>query len=168
MVVLCYFTWVLPVFTPHSSITIMRIVVRMGIAAAAVQKSLLSSKTVQMTQKYWTTSRTKCTAAGVGVCNWEGMKRGHFYWYICLVIVCGWDSDPDSWEHFHEYLKTNWLQYLKIPFFHTDSLNEFVELHSAPPGFRDILRSSLTVVPQSSKFSHARFTGHTYNMASAS
>ena len=56
-------------FTPHSSITIMRIVVRMGIAAAAVQKSLLSSKTVQMGQKDWATSSAKCTAASVGVCN---------------------------------------------------------------------------------------------------
>ena len=60
-------------FTSHSSITIMRIVVRMGVAAAAGQKSLFISNAVQMAQKYWTTSSTECTAAGVyGVGNWEG------------------------------------------------------------------------------------------------
>ena len=56
------------------------------------------------------------------------MKRGYFYWCICLVIASGWDSDPDRWEHFHEILKTNWLQY-------TDALSEFVQsfirLHQA-------------------------------------
>ena len=50
--------------TPHSSITIMRITVSIGVAAA-VQKSLFSSKTVQMTQKDWATSST----ADVGICN---------------------------------------------------------------------------------------------------
>ena len=53
----------------------MRIIVSIAVAAAAVQKSLLCSNAVQMTQKDWTTSRTKCTAAGVGICNWMGMKR---------------------------------------------------------------------------------------------
>ena len=72
--------------TLHSSISIMGIVVSIAVAAAAVQKSLLSSKTVQMCQKDWTTSRTKCTAADVGVCNWMGINIGYFYSLMFVVI----------------------------------------------------------------------------------
>ena len=63
----------------------MRIVVRIGVAAA-VQKSLFSSNAVQMSQKDWATSSTKCTAADVGICNWMGINRGYFYSLMFVVI----------------------------------------------------------------------------------
>ena len=65
----------------------MGIVARIGVAAAAVQKSLFSSNTVQMCQKDWTISRTKCAAASVEVCNWMGINRGYIYSLMFLVIT---------------------------------------------------------------------------------
>ena len=65
----------------------MGIAVSIAVAAATVQKSLLSSNTVQMCQKDWTTSSTKCTAADVGVCNWVGINRGYIYSLMFLVIT---------------------------------------------------------------------------------
>ena len=56
-------------FTSHSSITTVGIVVRIGVAAAAVQKSWFITIAVQMRQKNGATSSTKCTAADIGVCN---------------------------------------------------------------------------------------------------
>ena len=72
-------------FTPHPSITTMGPVVRIGVAAAAVQESLLTSNTVQISQKDWAISSTKCTAADVGICNWVGVERG--YLYLCIVFM---------------------------------------------------------------------------------
>ena len=56
-------------FTPHPNITIMRTVVRIGVAAAALQKSLLTSKTAQIMQKNWPTSSGKRTPTDVGINN---------------------------------------------------------------------------------------------------
>ena len=64
----------------------MRIVVSIAVAAAAVQKSSLSSNTVQMSQKDWATSSNKCATADVRVCNWMGINRGHFYSLMFVVI----------------------------------------------------------------------------------
>ena len=72
--------------TPHPYIHIVGIVVRIGVAAAAVQKSSLSSNTVQMSQKDWAISTTKCTAADVGICNWMGINRGYIYSLMFVVI----------------------------------------------------------------------------------
>ena len=61
--------------TPHPYITTMGIAVRIGVAAAAVQKTLFTSNTVQTTQKDWAISSTKYTANGdVGVYNWMGIN----------------------------------------------------------------------------------------------
>jgi len=66
----------------------MRIVVRIvPEIAAALQKSLLSSKTVETTQKDWAITRTKCAAADVGICNWMGINRGYFYSLMFVVIA---------------------------------------------------------------------------------
>ena len=75
------------VLTPHPYITTMRIVVSIAVAAAAVQKSLLSSKTVQMCQKDWATSSNKCATADVGICNWMGINIGYFYSLMFVVIA---------------------------------------------------------------------------------
>ena len=154
MVVLRYFTWVLSVLTPHSGISIMRIAVSIAVVAAAIQKSLLSSKTVQMCQKDWTTSSTKCTTAGVRICNWgwkEDTFIGAYAWWLLVVeiqIQTAENIFMKFWRliGYSIYWCTQWV---------------CTELHSAPPGFCDILCSSLTVVPQSLRFSHARFTSHT-------
>ena len=82
---MCNFTWILSVFTPYTCITTVGTVVRIGVAASALEKSLLTSKTTQTMQKDWATSSTKCTAADVGICNWVGMERRYFYWHIGLA-----------------------------------------------------------------------------------
>ena len=88
-----HFTWILvsSVLTPHPHIRIVGIEVSIPVAAAAVQKCLLSSKTVQMSQKDWTTSSNKCATADVGVCNWMGINRGYIYSFMFLVITSDWD-----------------------------------------------------------------------------
>ena len=64
----------------------MGVVVRIGGAAAAVQKSLLTSNAVQMSQKDWAISSTKCTAADVGVYNWEGdVQRIHLFTNFLVI-----------------------------------------------------------------------------------
>ena len=73
--------------TPHPYIHMVGIVVRIGVAAAAVQKSLFISNTVQMSQKDWAASSTECTAVDEGVCNWMGINRGYFYSLMFVVIT---------------------------------------------------------------------------------
>ena len=71
--------------TPHPYICIVGIAVSIAVAAAAVQKSLFRSNTVQMSQKDWTTSSNKCATADVGVCNWMGINIGYFYSEILII-----------------------------------------------------------------------------------
>ena len=70
-------TWIYYMFTPHSCVTTVGIVVWSG-GATALMKSLLIALTVDKAPEYWTTPCTKCTAAGIDVCIWGRMYRASY------------------------------------------------------------------------------------------